>query len=447
MKRLLWLAALAGWPAAGAAALIAGCGDAPVEPELPDAPLDDLWITRLVASPSAFTETVAADRDAWAALHRSDLVAAAKSDGVPGARARVALAELHEDLARIGARAWAESAAAWDKRSGVPEGSALPWYVGLSAAEAGDLERARAWMGRAASGAPPAFQIAARALLDAGLTEATPLPERLEGPPENAPIRRYNQHMVARSDGAARALRREAPRPVHRERAAGHDRQFFDPQIHYTLASARRAAAARLGAPAHLAALLFSACPTADDLAADAQRVAAGGPSGERCAAAVTWSDLGLDTDPGEQDDPEAARAQVRTLDRFLDSWSERLARDASDQGRELLQQLALVPVFRSRALLAFARRALGAGHPRQALAFAQLAMDLEHPRDLSPINAPGLFAVLADANLRTGHTREALDALQVLVDSFPEATGVDEVVGDLAILQNMDRRGDSKEN
>ena len=57
------------------------------------------------------------------------------------------------------------------------------------------------------------------------------------------------------------------------------------------------------------------------------------------------------------------------------------------------------------------------------------------------------LFAVLATANLQTGHTREALDALQVLVGPWPEVTGLDELVGDLAVLEGIHRSGDSREN
>jgi len=62
-------------------------------------------------------------------------------------------------------------------------------------------------------------------------------------------------------------------------------------------------------------------------------------------------------------------------------------------------------------------------------------------------LNPPTLFAVSAAANLRTGRTREALDALEVLVGAYPEIKGLDETVGDLAVLQGLDRAGDSREN
>jgi hypothetical protein len=57
------------------------------------------------------------------------------------------------------------------------------------------------------------------------------------------------------------------------------------------------------------------------------------------------------------------------------------------------------------------------------------------------------LQAILIEAQLRTGHTREALDCIQPLLAAYPAATGLNEVLGDLAILQGLDRYGDSKEN
>ena len=93
------------------------------------------------------------------------------------------------------------------------------------------------------------------------------------------------------------------------------------------------------------------------------------------------------------------------------------------------------------------ADEALNQGHPKQAVVLVQYAMDLNAPRTLGPVNGPTHFAVLAQAHLESGHTREALDALEVLARSYPEAVGADEILGDLAILEGLDRQGDSKEN
>jgi hypothetical protein len=130
-----------------------------------------------------------------------------------------------------------------------------------------------------------------------------------------------------------------------------------------------------------------------------------------------------------------------------MDPWRHNIGKELTDDGAELLDGLNLAGILRSRFLLALARYALVADHPRQALAVIQMAMDLENPRKIGPLNPPGFFAATAEAQLLAGHTREALDALQVLSDAYPELAGVDEVVGDLAILQGLDRHGDSKEN
>jgi hypothetical protein len=103
--------------------------------------------------------------------------------------------------------------------------------------------------------------------------------------------------------------------------------------------------------------------------------------------------------------------------------------------------------VYRSQVLLAWARHALSNEKPAQALAYAQMAMDVEHGREIGPRNRSGLFAVTAEAHLKTGHTREALDALQILSEHYPSVEGIDETTGDLAILQGFGRQGDSKEN
>ncbi len=424
-----------------AAGLLTATGCAPEpEPVIEAGPLDDSWVAQVVSDPSQFTAALGDARAAWAALHRSDLAAAASAGGPAGVRAEVALADLHGDLAQLSALAWSATAETWEARTGLPEGSAISWFVGLAVLESGDAQRAAAWLTRASDADEAAVRQAASALLDVGGL----------GPVDagdNPLLRRYSAHLAARAPGGDPApLVASATRPVHSEAARGGlERVFYDPQIHWTLADAWRPERGAL--PADLQGLLFSPCLTADDLAADRARQDGGGAPGSQCARAESWSALGLDTSPGADDDAERARALVRSLDKVLDPWAARLAESATPEGRELLEGLRLVPVLRSQALLSLARQALEAEHPRQALAFAQLALDFENPRDLSPINAPGLFAVLAEANLRTGHTREALDALQVLVEVFPETAAVDEVVGDLAILQAMDRHGDSKEN
>jgi hypothetical protein len=136
----------------------------------------------------------------------------------------------------------------------------------------------------------------------------------------------------------------------------------------------------------------------------------------------------------------------VRALDARLDAWEAEQVAAATPEGQALYRDLQLVPVYRSRLLVEQTRRALQDGRPHQALAIAQRALDVEHARSVGPINPPELFALLAEANLRTGRTREAKDALAVLLPGWPWLRGLDETLGDLAVLEGIGRGGDSKE-
>ncbi len=386
-------------------------------------PLDRTWVATIARSPARFTDAIADDRAGWVMVHNHDLVRLEGNGSTAGRRGAAARAALHDDLARIEAEAWQRLGKRWEARSGLPEGSALPFFVGLAAWDAGDQETARGWLHRASGADDDDIRGAALALA------GTP-PGNAPSPDGNFWLQRVQAHIDGRGNGDAGDLGDGASSPVLREHADGHERLFHDPMAHRTLATAHRAAA---GTVEGLAAVLFSPCPALDDQGA--------------CDAASVWQPLGLSLEAGDADEAEAARSWVRALDAKLDPWAKRLHDEVSDEGRELLLQLRLVPGFRAQVLLDRARQALRAGHPRQAQAYAQLALDLEHPREVSPVNAPGLYAALAEANLRTGHTREALDALQVLTDLLPTVAGVDELVGDLAVLEGLDRQGDSKEN
>jgi hypothetical protein len=80
-------------------------------------------------------------------------------------------------------------------------------------------------------------------------------------------------------------------------------------------------------------------------------------------------------------------------------------------------------------------------------LAFARLAVDLSAPREITPVNHPGLFGTMAEAQARSGYHREALDALAPLSLHRPDLVGLTELLGDWAILVGLDRHGESKEN
>jgi len=165
-----------------------------------------------------------------------------------------------------------------------------------------------------------------------------------------------------------------------------------------------------------------------------------------RCLEGGLLGDLGLNPELGETDSAQIARELARTVNERSDAWSKTLEQTGSEEGVRLLNDLRFVELYRSQALLALAQMALDEERPRQALSFVQMAQDMSQARSLGPINTPLLNAILAEANLRTGHVREALEPLEILSRSFPEVAGLDEIVGDLSVLQGLNRQGDSKE-
>lgn len=159
----------------------------------------------------------------------------------------------------------------------------------------------------------------------------------------------------------------------------------------------------------------------------------------------VDISQLGLSTTPPTTDDPQAAREEVRVLDATLDATRALLEKEADPDGLALLQQIRPLRRLRQEVLVDRARSDLRAGRVQRAYATLLLARDVTE-REIGPANGPALFALLAEANLRAGRSREALDALQPLVARFPETAATREIISDLVVLEGMDRTGDSKE-
>jgi hypothetical protein len=223
--------------------------------------------------------------------------------------------------------------------------------------------------------------------------------------------------------------------------------KLYDPQTHFTFGLIYQTEAEKLQSSG-LSAALFSPCPNGE-----AARVSNEVPQelrdGINCADQI--SAIGIDADiisamiDGD-DDLQTARTLVHQVDERLDEWSAAAVRTASPDGAALLTSLSLVESFRAKLLISVAGDLLNQGRPRQALAIAQATLDITSPRVVSATNPALLFAVLAHAQLLTGHTREALDALEVLAETFPSVITVDETVGDLAVTEGLHRIGDSKE-
>lgn len=229
----------------------------------------------------------------------------------------------------------------------------------------------------------------------------------------------HAEHRAARQGGPPP----KCPAPL--VAAADGGQAWPDPMVHATRA-------ARSAVPAPSAPLALTAAWTAAD-AGDPLR----GPS---LAAA------GVDLTPGDADTPERARAAVAALDAALESWDAAQRERVSVDGAGLLDDLSMAAVWRSRVLGAAARAHLDAGQPRSAAALLDLARDLRSPRAVGPVNRPPLFALSAWADLETGRSREALDALAPLRADWPHVEGCVSLVEDLVVLEGMARAGDSRE-
>ena len=269
--------------------------------------------------------------------------------------------------------------------------------------------------------------------------------------PPRPGLARVHLHALARQGTLDPVLTERSQDPLYTETKGELVRQFYDPQLHGTLAIYHAAAAGDHPLDG-LAGLLFSSCASTESLADSYRQIldlAASAIADIQVTAGCTydpsWQSLGLEA-LGSTDDADAARTMARELQSGIDSWKEALAEDANADGMALLTELQLLDQAHSRILLSVAHHAMNTDRPRQAQALALLARDMSSPGRLGPRNPPSLFAILAESSLRTGHTREALDALEVLAHQLPEVHGLDETVGDLAVLETLGRRGDSKE-
>lgn len=392
---------------------LAACSSPPPDSDLPKGVLDNGWVATIVRDPTRFAAVVSPERrEVWATFHRNDWSHVGEG---ASRRAAIEISRFHTVLSMASDQAWLGLARRWEAQPALPKGSLLPVFLWLAAADAGEQALAAAWRQRAGSLAPPDW------------TEPLAPPAGATGPLAD----RARVHATLRGGdlGPLGALLDGGTGPVVREEEAGTVRELWDPWIHHTLATVWAQRAKGLPEGTGLENVLFS-----DRL------------GGEGGAVDTDLSALGIAL-PAGPDDAEACRDVARALDAQLDGWETQLGDAAGDDGKALLHDLALIPATRSRALVTLAVEALQAQRPGCALAYAELARDHERGREITPLNSPTLYAVLATASLRTGHTREALDALAVLTPAWPDVTGLSETVGDLAVLEGIHRRGDSREN
>ncbi len=400
-----------------------GCPGIPAEPEVRPAELG--WATGIVTHPETFSALMdETSREGWIAVHAHDLDSAksAFAENSPAsAWASFARGQERLDLQRLTSEAALRLVRTWEERGSLPEGPG-PVFFAAYAATCGHRP-ADAWVAR--------LPVAERAWFEGTApwpwkSEAADVAQegariRYATPPGEAWKRPPFTDRVVETDGAGQTVR-----------------TWQDPCLPSRLAPADTGVAHRVlntyedGLELHLN----------PDHQPDLSKLVHTLFS----ARGVSTDALGLPDDVPASDDPEAAREEVRALDAVLDATRAHLEQSASPDGLALLQQIQPLSRLRQEVLVDRARRDLRAGHVQRAYATLLLARDVTE-RGIGPANGPALYVLLAEANLRAGRTREALDALQPVVDVIPESTATREILSDLVVLEGMDRTGDSKEH
>ncbi len=392
-----------------------GCGRL-TDPSGELAALDGGWIEAVGAEPDTFSGIVGegASRAAWVAIHEGDLSTASAADGPAGWRGRTEAARVERDLALLSEAAWPLWMERWSDGPGLPIGTALPALVALSAHDAGLGEDAQAALARLDPWATPEAQALAAAI-DSG----QPFDSlQLDATGGMAPCLSAHQ--------AARAARDPAPLaacvgPLWVE--ADGKRALHDPLQHAT--RVRILAAPPPAGVDGFTQLLFSGDWACSEAAAP------------NCAAPAPLAAPAAGADP---------QAEIARLDDLLERWKSATLDDLPEEGRALITDLRLIEGFRAGRLARWARAALDAGAPDRALVFLRAARDHQAPRTVGPTNPPELFSLQARAHLSAGRPREALDALQPLAAGWPHSRALTETIGDIAVLDTLSRRGDSKE-
>ncbi len=404
------------------------------------------WISEVALDPTAFSALMEKGREGWIALHANDYQRAL--DAFPEgetARARVEwqLFLLHTDLARYAGFAYERFFSEWDARTTLPPESAATVVATLASfcSETGSLA---GWASRTK---PKQLGFDLAQEISRGRA-----PWDIDGTDIFA--RRMALHRLVRTSGEYEPLLRAAMRPLVSEPVGDFERTFYDPCLHRTLADHWETRTAQtLGgtdwlsvetlSDRGLAGRLFSAWLTGPDLHSEFLVV---DPSpGALGAHSPSLRALGVGTNPHPGDDRDAALSEIHALDVGLAKWRVEVANAADDNGRSILNDLKLFERFRQEWLSTRARYALVLDRPVQALAYIDAARD-PTDRFVGSANSPIVWALLAEANLKLGRTREALDALHVLSGTHPEIVGLKELTGNLDVLRSLDAEGESKE-
>jgi len=365
----------------------------------------DNWVSAIHEEPSTFADLAGKQRPALIALHKGDLTGALDTDGLSDSlrhRTEAELARLHYRLARISRFTWAAILSEYKTRTG--------------------------------KDAPPKVQNFARLAEHSGWWGPSPSSTAL--PTEMQAVQ------ADLETATAIELIALAQKPID---TLENKVRLYNPLSHQALLRAYQSNLPETP-EAELSSLIFSGCATSTRPNTGSETHPYFCIDGGLLKAAGFESNNPSPTLSAE-DDRQAARDFVGNVYAAVMEWTKKsLSSPENPEGSALILDLQLSAIYRTQSLLLLCEYLLDADRPHQAIAVALLSQDLAAPKQINHLNSPIVFAILAEAKLRTGHARAALDYLEVLVADFPEVTGLDETVGDLVVLQNLNRLGDSKE-
>jgi len=121
------------------------------------------------------------------------------------------------------------------------------------------------------------------------------------------------------------------------------------------------------------------------------------------------------------------------------------LTRHATTQGGALLQELSIPKQLRHRLYRIRAERAL---QNQQYSEATRLALQSFAPgQPVGPLVSPQSLLILAESQIKQQRYRDALQTLHILSGGTLHMRVVLEWLGDLSVIKDIDREGDSKEN
>lgn len=142
-----------------------------------------------------------------------------------------------------------------------------------------------------------------------------------------------------------------------------------------------------------------------------------------------------------ESSEGKDTRLAVTAAQRLLDDAKKVIAASPDVEGKENVAGLKLLEQAVHVAVRARAEQYEEKGRLLDAIFLLEHTLDKENSR-LNYQNEPRLYISITRAYATLGRYREALNYLYRLVESRPEFLGIQETIGNLSVLDNVDRSG-----